>query len=111
MTYTSRAASLERTTPSTSLIDVLDRVLDKGIVIDLRLRVSLVGVELIAVDGQLIVASIHTYRQYADGAGLAPFRRERSPGVTKAHETLKILEDLERLIGAGEDHVPSAVTA
>ena len=45
----------------TSLIDVLDRVLDKGIVIDAWMRVSLVGIELLTVEARVVVASIETY--------------------------------------------------
>jgi len=48
-----------------SLIDVLDRVLDKGIVIDAWVRVSLVGIDLITVEARVVVASIATYLQYS----------------------------------------------
>jgi gas vesicle structural protein len=48
------------------LIDVLDRVLDKGIVIDAAVRVSIVGVELLGVDARVVVASIETYLRHSD---------------------------------------------
>jgi hypothetical protein len=48
-----------------SLIDVLDRVLDKGIVVDAWVRVSLVGIDLISVEARVVVASIATYLQYS----------------------------------------------
>lgn len=63
---------VERTTGGTSLIDVLDRVLDKGIVIDAWVRVSLVGIDLITVEARVVVASIDTYLRYADALGLSP---------------------------------------
>ena len=44
-----------------SVLDVLDRVLDKGIVIDAWVRVSLAGIDLITVDARVVVASIETY--------------------------------------------------
>src|SRR5262247_1954569 len=53
---------VERTSGGTSLIDVLDRVLDKGIVIDAWVRVSLVGIDLITVEARVVVASIDTYQ-------------------------------------------------
>jgi hypothetical protein len=53
-----------------SLIDVLDRVLDKGIVIDAWVRISLVGIDLITVEARVVVASIDTYLKYADAVGL-----------------------------------------
>jgi hypothetical protein len=55
-----------------NLLDVLDRVLDKGIVIDGWGRVSVAGIDLIGIDGWVVVASIHTYLQYAEALGLNP---------------------------------------
>lgn len=51
---------------SASIIDVLDRVLDKGVVVDGWVRVSLVGIDLITVEMRIIVASIDTYLRHAD---------------------------------------------
>jgi len=65
-------AVLERGPGRSSLIDVLDRVLDKGIVIDGWARVSLVGVDLLTIDGRVVVASIETYLRYAEPLGLNP---------------------------------------
>src|SRR5438105_4138037 len=55
-----------RTAARASLIDVLDRVLDKGIVIDAWVRVSVIGIDLITVEAHVTVASIETYLKYAD---------------------------------------------
>ena len=57
---------IERTSATSSLVDVLDRVLDKGIVIDAWVRVSLVGIELVTVEARVVVASIATYLGYSD---------------------------------------------
>ena len=57
---------VERASGGTSLIDVLDRVLDKGIVIDAWVRVSLVGIDLITVEARVVVASIDTYLKYSE---------------------------------------------
>jgi gas vesicle structural protein len=62
---------VERTAGGTSLIDVLDRVLDKGIVIDAWVRVSLVGIDLITVEARVVVASIDTYLKYSEAVGAA----------------------------------------
>jgi hypothetical protein len=56
---------LERSASTSSLIDVLDRVLDKGIIVDAWIRVSLVGIELVTVEARVVVASIATYLGYA----------------------------------------------
>src|SRR5947209_3157290 len=52
--------AVERISGGSSLIDVLDRVLDKGIVIDAWVRISLVGIDLITVEARVVVASIDT---------------------------------------------------
>jgi gas vesicle structural protein len=57
---------LERTATTANIVDVLDRVLDKGIVIDAWVSVSLVGIELVTVQARVVVASIGTY---LDAAG------------------------------------------
>jgi hypothetical protein len=57
---------VERTSATSNLVDILDRVLDKGIVIDAWVRVSLVGIELVTVEARVVVASIATYLGYAD---------------------------------------------
>ena len=57
---------VERTQGGTSLIDVLDRVLDKGIVIDAWVKVSLVGLDLVTVQARVVVASIETYLKHSD---------------------------------------------
>src|SRR5690348_4403899 len=67
---------VERSSGGTSLIDVLDRVLDKGIVIDAWVRVSLVGIDLITVEARVVVASIDTYLKYSEAVGgTAPISR------------------------------------
>jgi hypothetical protein len=64
--------AVERASGGTSLIDVLDRVLDKGIVIDAWVRVSLVGIDLLTVEARVVVASIDTYLKYSEAVGHAP---------------------------------------
>ena len=63
--------AVERAAGGTSLIDVLDRVLDKGIVIDAWVRLSLVGIDLITVEARVVVASIDTYLRYSEAVGQA----------------------------------------
>ena len=48
------------------LAEVIDLILDKGLVIDLYLRVSLVGIELLTVDARIVVASVDTYLRFAE---------------------------------------------
>jgi hypothetical protein len=70
--------AVERTPSGSSLIDVLDRVLDKGIVIDAWVRVSLVGIDLVTVEARVVVASIDTYLKYSEAVGITgPVSRPR----------------------------------
>lgn len=62
--------AVEKAVASGSLVEVVDRVLDKGVVIDAFARVSLVGIELIAVEARIVVASVETYLKYAEAVGL-----------------------------------------
>ena len=79
--------AVERAAGGTSLIDVLDRVLDKGIVIDAWVRVSLVGIDLITVEARVVVASIDTYLKYSEAVGIMPPSRAREiapPSILQA---------------------------
>jgi hypothetical protein len=51
---------------SSSLADVIDIILDKGMVIDAYIRVSLVGIELLTIDARIVIASVDTYLRFAE---------------------------------------------
>lgn len=55
---------------SSSLVEVIDRILDKGVVIDAWVRVSLVGIELLAIEARIVIASVETWLKYAEAVGL-----------------------------------------
>ena len=57
---------VKRAPHPTGLAEVVDLILDKGLVIDLYLRVSLVGIELLTVDARIVVASVDTYLRFAE---------------------------------------------
>ena len=63
-------ARVQKSTDSSSLAEVVDRILDKGIVIDAWVKVSLVGIELITIEARVVVASVETYLKYAEAVGL-----------------------------------------
>ena len=67
MTVASHATNryLDRPSPS-SLADVVDTILDKGLVIDIYVRVSLLGIELLTIDARIVVASVDTYLRFAE---------------------------------------------
>lgn len=62
--------TINKSLASSSLAEVIDRILDKGIVVDAFIRVALVGIELIAVEIRVVIASVETYLKYAEAVGL-----------------------------------------
>jgi len=61
---------VEKVNSSSSLVDVIDRILDKGVVVDAWARVSLVGIEILAIEARIVIASVETYLKYAEAVGL-----------------------------------------
>ena len=62
--------AVEKAIGSSSIVEVVDRILDKGVVIDAWVRVSLVGIEILAIEARAVVASVETYLKYAEAIGL-----------------------------------------
>jgi len=62
----SRGGGLNRAPSPSGLYDVLDLILDKGLVIDLYVRVSLVGIEILTIDARIVIASVDTYLRFAE---------------------------------------------
>jgi len=57
---------VSRTPDSSSLAEVIDRVLDKGLVVDLWARASLVGIEILTIEARVVAASVDTFLHYAE---------------------------------------------
>lgn len=55
---------------SSGLAEVLDRILDKGLVLDAWVRVSLLGLEILTVEARVVLAGVETYLKYAEAIGL-----------------------------------------
>ena len=86
--------AVERHSGGTSLIDVLDRILDKGIVVDAWVRISLVGIDLITIEARVVVASIDTYLRYAEAIGITA--TSARPALEPAREDLTISSEVAR---------------
>lgn len=91
--------AVERAPGGSSLIDVLDRVLDKGIVIDAYVRVSLVGIDLVTVEARIVVASIDTYLKYSEAVGITGPARSRE--IAPASGPTQV--DMDRLAAENAD--------
>jgi hypothetical protein len=62
--------AVEKSMASSSLVEVVDRILDKGIVIDAWVRISLVGIELLAIEARVVTAGVDTFLKYSEAVGL-----------------------------------------
>ncbi|TQC42076.1 gas vesicle structural protein GvpA [Rhodococcus sp. WS4] len=108
---------------SSSLADVIDTILDKGLVIDAYVRISLVGIELITVDARVVVASVDTYLRFAEAVNRLEIGSEpkgltdlvsdvKGSGSTK-NKTKGVLEGVGETLGeilggqgAEREHAP-----
>jgi hypothetical protein len=81
MTAVNQSANryLDRPSPS-SLADVIDTILDKGLVIDIYVRVSLVGIELLTIDARIVIASVDTYLRFAEAVNRLDIT-DQQPGI------------------------------
>src|SRR5690348_5129117 len=79
-------ASVNRAPRPSSLADVLDVVLDKGIVIDAYVRVSVIGIELLTVDARIVIASVDTYLRFAEQVNRLDLRETQLAGLPELQE-------------------------
>lgn len=63
-------ARVKESPGSGTLAEVIDLILDKGIVIDAWVRVSLVGIEILTIEARVVIASVDTYLKYSEAIGL-----------------------------------------
>lgn len=89
MTVTQHAPNryLDRPAPS-SLADVIDTILDKGLVIDIYVRVSLVGIELLTIDARIVVASVDTYLRFASAVNRLDLNETQTSGIPELMQDL-----------------------
>jgi hypothetical protein len=78
---------LDRPAPS-SLADVIDTILDKGLVIDIYVRVSLVGIELLTIDARIVIASVDTYLRFADAVNRLDLTETETSGIPELMEDI-----------------------
>ncbi|WP_433437675.1 gas vesicle protein GvpJ [Nonomuraea sp. CA-141351] len=80
----------------TGLADVIDTILDKGLVIDAYVRVSLVGIEVLTVDARVVVASVDTYLRFAEAANRLDMAETGEQGLPEVLETTKGVPSVDR---------------
>jgi gas vesicle structural protein len=104
---------LERPRPS-GLADVIEVILDKGLVIDAYVRVSLIGIEILTIDARIVIASVDTYLRFAqavnrlditqsdDSQGLPELMESMTSGGAKS-KTKGAIEGVKEKVGIGDD--------
>ncbi|MGH3424764.1 MAG: gas vesicle protein GvpJ [Nocardioidaceae bacterium] len=103
---------LERPAPS-GLADVVELILDKGLVIDLYVRVSLVGIEILTIDARIVVASVDTYLRFAEATNRLDLYQHGGKDLTELFEgatesgakgkTSGAIEGVKKAVGAGDE--------
>ena len=104
---------LERPAPS-GLADVVELILDKGIVIDAYVRVSLIGIEILTIDARIVIASVDTYLRFAEAVNrLDLTEADQSQGLPELMESITqggaksktkgALEGAKEKLGIGDD--------
>jgi gas vesicle structural protein len=104
---------IERPRPS-GLADVVDVILDKGIVIDAYVRVALIGIEIVTIDARIVIASVDTYLRFAEAVnrmdiaqndqaqGLPELMESMTSGGSKS-KTQGALEGIKEKLTGGDD--------
>ena len=82
------AEALTRAPRPSSLADVLDLILDKGLVIDAYVRVSALGIEVLTLDARVVVASVDTYLHYAEAVNRLDLTSTETQGIRGLTEDL-----------------------
>lgn len=97
--------SVSRTPGGGSLVDLIDRILDKGLVIDAWVRVSVVGLELLTIEARVVVASVDTYLRYAEAIAKTALAAQPQPAggreLPSEREMVGFLEDNPEGVGLG----------
>ena len=99
---------LQRAPSPSGLADVLDVILDKGLVIDAYVRVSVIGIEILTVDARIVIASVDTYLRFAEAVNRLDLQQTQLAGLPELQEKAgkKVTED--KIEKAEEKVVPNS---
>ena len=101
---------LQRAPSPSGLAEVLDLILDKGLVIDAYVRVAVIGIELVTIDARIVVASVDTYLRFADAVNRLDLTQTELAGLPELQE--KGSEEMTKgaIEGAEDKLLPSSST-
>ena len=77
---------LQRAPSPSGLVDVVDLILDKGLVIDAYVRISVIGIELITIDARIVIASVDTYLRFAEAVNRLDLTQTEAAGLKELRE-------------------------
>jgi hypothetical protein len=90
------STAVQRDRHPSSLYDVVDLILDKGLVIDAYVRVSLIGIEILTIDARIVVASVDTYLRFAEAVNRLDLTQ------TGARQLPEVVEDMSSGVSRGK---------
>ena len=77
---------LQRAPSPSGLADVIDLILDKGLVIDAYVRIAVIGIELITIDARIVIASVDTYLRFAEAVNRLDLTQTEAAGLKELRE-------------------------
>jgi gas vesicle structural protein len=77
---------LQRAPSPSGLVDVVDLILDKGLVIDAYVRISVIGIELITIDARIVIASVDTYLRFAEAVNRLDLTQTEAAGLKELRD-------------------------
>jgi len=99
---------LQRAPSPSGLADVIDVILDKGLVIDAFVRVSVIGIEVLTIDARIVIASVDTYLRFAEAVNRLDLSQTEAAGIdelrggnSKKEETKGVLEGAKEKLTPG----------
>jgi hypothetical protein len=106
---------LQRAPSPSGLADVLDVILDKGLVIDAYVRVSVIGIEVLTIDARIVIASVDTYLRFAEQVNRLDLRETELAGLPELTElgaekvTEHKIDEAEEKVGLGSQGMRDAL--
>jgi hypothetical protein len=102
---------LQRAPSPSGLADVLDLILDKGLVIDAYVRIAVIGIELITIDARIVIASVDTYLRFAEAVNRLDLTQTEERGIDVLRDVSGSVgrERAEHALTGAEDKVEDAV--
>jgi gas vesicle structural protein len=102
---------LQRAPSPSGLAEVLDVILDKGLVIDAYVRVSVIGIEVLTIDARIVIASVDTYLRFAEAVNRLDLTQTELSGLPELQEKGAEKMTEGAIEGAEEELEPSSPTA